>query len=362
MLEPYKYYCPTRIFIQDNGINDAGKIIKDLGYKKVFIIYGGQSLVKSGNYDLLIKSLKENNVEFQSKGGVRANPEVEFIRHILPTIKEYKPDLILAVGGGSVIDTAKNICVSYYYDGDPLDFNKWLVKPSKKLPLGTILTLAAAGSEMSNSCVISEDKTNFKQGFNSDFNRPDFSILDPKLTLTVPAFQTFAGLVDIISHSFERYFSPSSNYELCDEFALSVIKQCVEIAPVLLNDPSNLEARRSMMITSTCSHNGWTSFGKSKTNFICHKVEHEMSGHNPKLTHGLGLRFLLGEFLEINKDVLKDKIIHFGKFVFDIDNDVDKSIKAFKSFLDSLPLSKSMLEEGFTKEEEIYYLNKLKLN
>lgn len=362
MLEPYTYYCPTKIFIQENGLKEAGNIIRNLGYKKVFIIYGGHSLINSGNYDLLINSLKENNIEFKSIGGVRANPEVEFIRQNLPIIKEYKPDLILGVGGGSVIDTAKNICVSYYYDGDPLDFNKWLVKPSKKLPLGVILTLAAAGSEMSTSCVISEDKTNFKQGFNSDFNRPEFSILDPKLTLTVPSFQTFAGLVDIISHSFERYFSLSSKYELSDLFALSVIKQCVEIAPILLADPTNLDARRSMMITSTCSHNGWTSFGKPKTNFICHKVEHEMSGHNPKLTHGLGLRFLLGEFLEINKDVLKDKIIQFGKFVFDIDNNVDATIKAFKSFLDSLPLSKSMLDEGFTKEDEIYYLSKLKLN
>lgn len=363
MLVPYTYYCPTRIFIQEDGIKQAGSIIKSLGYKKIFIIYGGHSLVKSGNYDLLINSLKENNIEFKSIGGVRANPEVEFIRTNLPLIREYQPDLILAVGGGSVIDTAKNICVSYFYDGDPLDFNKKIVTPKKKLPLGTILTLAAAGSEMSNSCVISEDKTNFKSGFNSEFNRPDFSILDPYLTLSVPTFQTFAGLVDIISHSFERYFSPSLKYELCDEFALSVIKQCVLIAPILIKDPNNIEARRTMLICSTTSHNGWTSFGKQNTNFICHKIEHQMSGVKPSLTHGLGLRFLLGEFLQINKDVLKDKIVHFGKFVFDINsNDPQPTIDAFKAFLDSLPLQKNMVEFGFTKKEEEYYLNQLKLN
>lgn len=363
MIEDVYFKCPTSMYIVENGIEKSGEIIKKEGFNKVFVIYGGHSLEKSGNLAKLEDSLKKNHIEYQLKGGVLPNPDVSFVNETLPILKEYKPECILAVGGGSVIDTAKSLCVSYYYDGDPLDFNKKLVTPKKALPLGTILTLAAAGSEMSTSCVISDYKTNFKSGFNSVYNRPTFSIEDPSLTLTVPSFQTFAGLVDIISHSFERYFSPSFNYELCDLFALSVIKEMVEVAYVLIKNPNDLDARRSMMVTSTLSHNGITSFDKPITRFPCHMVEHKMSGIHPNLTHGLGLRFLLAEFMEVNKDLLKDKIIKLGKFVFDINStDPEITIEAFRKFLDDLPLAKDMCEEGFTEKEKEDYISQLKIN
>ncbi len=361
-IKDYFYKCPTAIYLTSNGISKAGEIILKEGFKKVFVLYGGHSLEKSGNLAKLEESLKENHIEYQLQGGILPNPDISFIYKYLPVIKKYQPELILAVGGGSVIDTAKNICVSYFYDGDPLDFNKKIVTPKKSLPLGTILTLAAAGSEMSDSCVISDYKTNFKSGFKSVFNRPTFSILSPELTLTVSMYQTCCGLVDIISHSFERYFSPSTPHDVCDYFALGVIRNMVEVTPLLIKNPNDVILRRAMMLNSTVAHNGWTSFGKEELYFPCHMAEHEMSGTHPELTHGLGLRFLLCEFLKINKERLSDKIVKFGRFVFDINsNDPEDTIKAFDNFLDSLPLVHRMTEVGFTKEEETKYLSQLKI-
>lgn len=357
----YYYSCPTSIYIIKDGLNKAGEIIKKEGYKRAFVIYGSHYLKDSGKLDILFNSLKKNGIDYCSKGGVLANPDISFVREALKEAKEYKPDLILAVGGGSVIDTAKSLKSAYFYPNDPLDFNKKIAKPNKSLPLGVILTISAAGSEMSDSCVISDRTTNFKSGFNDIHNRPTFSIEDPSLTLSVSPFQTACGIVDIISHSFERYFSPSSKYELCDYLALSVIKECVELAPALINNPSDLEARRGMMIASTVSHNGWTSFGKSMR-FKCHFVEHQMSGKHPEIAHGLGLRFLLGEFMKVNKAELNDKIVELGKFVFNLDNpSEEETIKAFDKFLSSLPLVKTMEEAGIYKEEKESYISQLKI-
>lgn len=359
----FYFYCPTKMYVIENGLAQAGEIISNLGYKKLFIIYGSPRLEKTGQLDILKTSLDKKNIKYTCKGGVLPNPEVNFVKETLVELHKYQPDCLLAFGGGSVIDTVKSLANSYFYNGDPLDFNKKLVTPKKALPFGTILTIAAAGSEMSNSCVISDYETNFKSGFNSDTNRPVFSIEDASLTLSVPTNQTFAGLVDIISHSFERYFSPSYGYDLCDYFALSVIKECVDLAPILIKEPQNLLARRQLMVTSSLSHNGITSFDKAFTRFPCHMVEHKMSGINPKLAHGLGLRFLLAEFMQINKELLKDKILKFGKFIFDINSDDTQiTIDKFKAFLDSLPLAKSMLEEGFSKQQEQEFFSELKIN
>jgi len=361
MDDNYYYRCPTGIYIVNNGLEKAGEIILKEGYKRVFIIYGGHYLKNSGKLDILLRSLSQSHIEYKAKGGVQPNPDISFVNEAIQKAREFQPDLILAVGGGSVIDTAKSVKSGYFYNGNPLDFNMKKAKPIRSLPLGVILTLAAAGSEMSDSCVISDRTTGFKSGFNDISNRPAFSIEDPSLTFSVSPYDTACGLVDIISHSFERYFSPSSRYELCDYLALSVIKQIVDLTSEVLNNPSSLEARRGMMIASTVSHNGWTSFGKPMK-FICHFVEHQMSGRHPSLTHGLGLRFLLGEFMSINKEKLNDKIVEFGRFVFDMTNpSADETIVKFNSYLDSLPLIKTMEEAGIQKEEKDGYLSQLKL-
>lgn len=358
-MDVLSYCCPTKILFTEEAVKRIGAVLSENGYKKVYFVYGSRSLKASGNYDRIVSSLKESGIDFREKGGIKANPEISFVRECLKEVREFRPDAVLAVGGGSVLDTAKNLCCAYYYSGDSLDFNKKKALPTKSLPLVTIITVAAAGSEMSDSCVMSEYATGFKSGYNSIFNRPAISLEDPTLTLGVPMFQTCCGLVDILSHSFERYFSPSKPYEPCDYLALSVMKNIVDITPVLLNDPENLDARRSMMYASTLSHNGITSFGK-KMRFICHGVEHQISGKHPEIAHGLGLRFLLAEFLKVNKDVLKDKIVRFGKEVFELqDPDAQEAIDCFSAYLDSLPLPHTMEEVGISGEEKISYLSQL---
>ncbi len=357
----YYYSCSTKVYVIDNGIERSGNIIKENGFKKIFLIYGGSSLKKSGNYTKLISSLNSAGIDYIEQGGVLANPDISFVNDNLDRVRTYKPDLIFAVGGGSVIDTAKNFCKAYFYDGNPLDFNTHKATPTQSLPLGVLLTLSAAGSEMSNSCVMSDRVSNFKGGFSSELNRPTFSILDSKLTHSVNAFQTSCGLVDIISHSFERYFSPSKKYELADYLALSVIKECIEISPVLIANPLDDDARRAMMLTSTVSHNGWTSFGKGYR-MPCHAVEHTISGRHPDIAHGLGLRFLLAEFMEVNKVELSDKICKFGAFCFDLkSSDPEDTIEKFKKYFNSLPLPKTMEEVGIAPEEKKDFINRLKL-
>ena len=356
------FQCPTKIYMCEDGLKEAGTIIKDLGYKKVFVLIGGGSVKKLGLLERLENSLKENEIEYVIKGGIEPNPDISFVRENLPYIREYSPDLILAFGGGSVIDTAKNIIHSYFYEGDPLDFNRKTYISSKVLPLGVILTLSASGSEMSSSCVMSSREDNFKQGFNHVTNYPTFSILDPKLTYSVNRYQTACGIVDIISHSFERYFSSSSRYELSDNLALGVIRDVVDLTKEVLDNPESYEARRSMMLAGAISHNGITSFGKTHL-FRCHFVEHQLSAKYPLLTHGLGLRFLLNEYLKINRKLFEEKILKFGKFVFDIDStSVDDTIERFESYLTSLGLPNSLEEYGLSKEERDYYINQLILN
>lgn len=356
------YCCPTKVLFTEDSVNQIGAVLKENGYSRVYFVYGSHSLKASGNYEKIVASLNRYGISFREKGGIRANPEISFVREILPEVRAYKPDAVLAVGGGSVLDTAKNLCCAYYYSGDSLDFNKKKAIPTKALPLVTIITVAAAGSEMSDSCVMSDYASGFKSGYNSIFNRPAVSLEDPTLTLNVPLFQTCCGLVDILSHSFERYFSPSKEYESCDYLALGVMKNIVDITPVLLKNPHDLDARRSMMHASTLSHNGITSFGK-KMRFICHGVEHQLSGKHPEIAHGLGLRFLLAEFLKINKDLLNEKIVRFGKEVFELKNpDADEAIRCFSAYLDSLPLPHAMEEIGIPEEEKNSYLSQLKVS
>ena len=357
----YKYFkCDTAMYLVDDALKEAGEIIVKEGFKRVFII-SGSLLKRDNNKEKLEESLNSQGITYDFASGVKPNPDIEFIEELLPRIREFKPDLILAIGGGSIIDTCKNIIHTYNYDGDPLDFNKGKDTGDDILPLGVILTLSASGSEMSNSCVISSRKEGVKLGRGTQSNYPTFSIYDPKLTYSVSPYQTACGLVDIISHSFERYFNPSSEYELCDLLALAVIRDIVDISPVVLKDPTNYDARKSMMLASSMSHNKVTSYMKDYV-MRCHKVEHQMSAQIDTLTHGLGLRFLLNEYLKQNEELFKEKILKFGHFVFDLNTKDPKVVEdKFEEYLSSLGLANDMEEVGFTKEEKEAYIAQLKL-
>lgn len=352
----FNFCCPTKIYFKNEGVSSIGEIIsQDYNFKKVYLVYGGNSLKKIGAYSKIINSLKDNHIEFKEYGGISFNPDIEDVKKMVDEVKAFHPDLILACGGGSVLDASKSVAHGYYYEGNPLDFNKHLVKPLHALPVATILTLSASGSEMSDSCVISDRKHNFKSGFNSQTNYPLFSLMDPSLTLSVPPYQVGVGLADMFSHSFERYFSPSSEIEPSDYLALGIMKAIVKTSYEVIAKPDDVEARRNMMICGTLAHNGITSYGKNKR-FIVHKAEHILSGFYPELVHGQGIALLMPLYLEMNKCKYKDKILEMGKSVFSMKStpSLQAVIDVFKDWLNTLPIYHSFDELPFKIDEKAY--------
>lgn len=350
----FDFQIPTKLYYRPNGLSEIGKIIRqDYHFQKVFLLYGGTSFQKNGYYDKVIASLKENGLSFAEYHGIQANPDIEDVRKIVAQLRSYQPDLLLACGGGSVLDCAKAAAHGYYYDGDPLDFNKHLVTPLHALSLATVITLCASGSEMSDSCVISDRKHHFKAGFNSITNYPLFSLLDPTLTYSVPPYQVAIGLADMFSHSLERYFSPSHAIEPCDALALSIMKEIVDLSPKVLQNPDDYEARRAMMFCGTLSHNGITSFGKQK-NFIVHAAEHRLSGNTPELLHGQGIALLMPEYLKVNRHTYQEKIKRMGRDVFGLKktSSVKASIEALENWLNTLPLYHTFADLPFPIPQE----------
>ena len=287
----FDFVSPTKIYFGNNKEQLIGQICKDGGFKRVFIVIGQGSVKRSGLLDRVISSLDENGIQYSILEGVRANPTIQFCRKGIESARSFSPQLILAIGGGSVIDTAKNIATGYFYMGDSFDFNLHKATPKKALPVGVILTIAAAGSELSASCVVQDDETGIKRGFLSDFNRPIFAIENPKLTYSVSKTQTAYGIVDIMMHTLERFFNPSDELEPADGFAEALLRSVVEAAKIVTKDPTDYQARAVLMLMSSYSHNGITSIGKGSYLYV-HQLEHALSGVYPEVAHGAGLAVL----------------------------------------------------------------------
>lgn len=310
---------PTKIFFGKNKEDEIGKIIKDFGYKKVLIVIGQNSVIKSGLLDKVTKKLEENEITYKVFSGIRPNPTIEECKSCIDLAREFNPDLLLPIGGGSVIDVAKNVAVGYYYDGDSFDFNLHKLAPTKALPIGVILTIAASGSEMSNSCVIQNDKTNIKQGFNSDVVRPLFAIENPELTYSLSAKQTAYGIVDMIMHTFERYMVKSDELEPADDFAEAVLKNIVKAAKIYVKNPMNYQSRATLMLMSSYSHNDLTNIGKKKI-MPLHALEHCVSGLYPEVAHAAGLAVLFSSWCRYYLNYDMDKFDKLGKNVFGLNN------------------------------------------
>lgn len=362
----FTYYCPTRIYYKVDGAKSVGSIIKnDYGFESVFVVCSSSS-IKSKLIDKVTSSLQDEGIKYLTYTNILANPDIEDVLKMKEIIVDFKPELILAVGGGSVIDSSKLLAHLYYYEGNPLDFNKRVVKPINALKVATILTISASGSEMSSSCVISDRKTNFKGGFNSDTNYPLFSILDPTLTYSVSGKQTGYGLVDMFSHSFERYYSYSFEIEPSDYLSLATMKGIIDISSSVLKNKEDYQARRAMMLLGSISHNGFTDFGKNKK-FVIHPAEHYLSGKYPTLAHGQGIALLLIPFLEVNKDnkVIYNKTIQLGKKIFSLLNpSFEDVLISIKKWLDSLPIASSFddLDIKISKEDIDIAIKKLKIS
>lgn len=319
----FTYYTPTKIHFGRDKHKDVGEIIKSYGYTKIMMQYGKESIKKSGLYDEVMASLKKCNIEVVEMGGVSPNPNLEFARKAIKVAKEEKVELILAVGGGSVIDSCKYTAAGAANDCDVWDFPTRKSSPTKGLPVGCILTLAAAGSEMSSSAVITNEELNMKRGFNSDFNRCKFAIMNPELTYTVSKYQTACGIVDIMAHTMERYFMPCPPTPLTDRLAESILKTTIESGKILMVNPKDYDARANMMWASSLSHNDLTGCGRENA-LPVHQLEHALSGEYTEIAHGAGLAVLFPAWA---KYVYKNNISRFSQFarcVWDVTDENDE--------------------------------------
>ena len=364
MKDNFEFLLPTKIYFGKGEENKIGEIISSYGYKKVLFHYGKNSIKKSGLYDKVVSSLKKNNIEFVELGGVQANPTLEKVKEGIILSRENNVELILAVGGGSVLDSAKLIAHGFYYDGNPYDISLKKYVSTKALPIVTMITIAAAGSEMSSSCVISDEEHHLKRGFNSELNRPLASIENPELTYTVPLNQLGYGVVDIISHSFERYFNKSDDIEFADYMAEAIIKATIDSGIELLSSPYSYSARATMMLASSFSHNGLTSLGKDSFMPI-HQLEHELSGLYPSIAHGEGLAILIPAWMKVVHSFDKEKFIKFAKNVMmvsvyeDEEDLINKGIKKIEEIFKKFSMPSSLKEVGVKEEDLLIMANKL---
>ncbi len=317
MDKSFVFYTPTKLFFGENQEDRIGDILLEYKAKKVLIVYGQNSIIKCGLLNRVIDKLNNAGIGYCLLGGVRPNPTIDLVRLGIQKLKQEKADFILAIGGGSVMDTAKLISTGYYYDGDPFDISLKKYIPKKAFPLGVICTIAASGSEMSNSCVIQDDELGMKMGYASDLNRPLFAICNPILTYSVSPYQTSVGIVDILMHTLERYFSPSSKNEIADDFAIALLKNVMKSGEAALNNPLDYEARASLMLLSSFSHNGLTSIGK-KYILSVHQIEHALSATYVNVAHGAGLAVLFPAWCKYYLDIETDKLAYLGEQLFNL--------------------------------------------
>ena len=285
----FEFYAPTRVVFGKETERRVGKLVREYGGSRVLIHYGGQSAVRSGLIDRVEKALDEEGIFHVKLGGVVPNPHIGKVYEGIQLGRENGVDFILAVGGGSTIDSSKAIA---YAMADP-DKDVWELYAHERqasgcLPIGVVLTIAAAGSEMSNSSVITNEKTGTKRDYSSNMGRPKFAIMNPELTTTLPDYQTQAGCTDIMMHTMERYFTQGGNMELTDEIAEGLLRTVMKYAEILHSDPTNYEARAEVMWASSLAHNDLTGCGNDGGDFASHLIEHEMGGMFD-VTHGAGL-------------------------------------------------------------------------
>lgn len=280
---------PTRILFGRGKIEELGREILSHG-NKVLLVYGGGSIKRNGLYEQVLQIFQDNAIAHIELCGVQANPRISSVRQGVKLCQEHDIQLVLAVGGGSTIDCAKIIAAGAGYEGDAWDFFTRKARINYALPVGTVLTLAATGSEMNPNAVISNDETAQKLGTGSPLLTPRFSILDPEYTFSVPAEQTAAGTVDIMSHVFEQYFSPTPGTFIQERMAEAILKTCVHYGPIAITEPDNYEARANLMWAGSLALNGLLGAGK-RTDWATHDIEHEISALYD-VTHGLGLAIL----------------------------------------------------------------------
>ena len=330
----FVYETPTKVYFGKDEELKVGEIVAEYSPSKVLIHYGGKSAKESGLLDRVIKCLEDKKINYVLLGGVVANPELTLVREGIALCQREGVDFILAVGGGSVMDSAKDIANGVANpDVDVWDFSLGKAAPKKTLKKGAILTLSAAGSEMSNSCVITNPETGEKRGYGSSFNRMDFAIENPELTYTVSPYQTACGAVDIAMHTIERYFCPGKDTYLTDTIAEAVIKSVMKAGKDCLLNPRDYEARANMMWASSLAHNGLTQCGR-EFQLVVHQFEHEVSGMYPEVAHGAGLAAIWCSWARYVYKANISRWLQYASNVWNVDIDFEHPEKTIEKAID----------------------------
>lgn len=340
----------TRLILAPDEHKKAGKYAAELG-NHVLIVYGGGSLKRSGALDTIEASLSQAGVSFSELGGVKGNPDIGLVRQGSRLCQEQKINVILACGGGSVIDTAKGIAMGALYDGDPWDFFRTGQQPQQALPIGVVLTVPASGSESSSGAVISCTDSNEKVLYGSEKIRPAFCIIDPTLFVTLPPRQTFTGVCDMMSHVLERYFSHEGGCDLTDALCEAVMGTIIRSAKDVQRDPHDLNAWSNLALGANLAHNGTCGLGR-EADWACHFMEHAVSAFYPSVAHGAGLAVLTPAWMEY---VYRENIPEFSRFAHrmmqipgneESEEAARTGIQAFRNLLTSFGLPASMSDLG----------------
>ena len=347
MMKDFNYYAPTRVVFGRESEARLPELVKQYGGSKVLIHYGGGSARRYGLLDKVEQMLNDAGIDFVELGGVVPNPLLSKVKEGIGLCCREGVDFILAVGGGSVIDSAKAIAYGVPYEGDVWDFWDGKAVPQACLPVGVMLTIPAAGSEMSSSCVITQDEGMLKRGVNSDLCRCKFAIMNPERTYTLPPYQTAAGATDIMMHTMERYFSKYEDALLTDAIAEALLRTVKEAVPEVLKNPEDYRYRAAIMWASSLSHNDLTECGTEK-DFACHKLEHELSGLFG-VTHGAGLAAIWGSWARYVMDKHLNRFVQFAVNVMGVRNDFSdpratalRGIEAIERFFDQIGMPTSI--------------------
>ncbi len=328
------YETPTKVYFGKDEELKVGKLVAEYKPEKVLIHYGGKSAKESGLLDRVKKCLEDEKIAYVELGGVVANPQLSLVRKGIKLCLDEGVDFVLAVGGGSVMDSAKDIANGAANpEVDVWDFSLKKCEPVKTLNKGAILTLAAAGSEMSSSCVITNSETGQKMGYGSSLNRMNFAIENPELTYTVSPYQTACGAVDIAMHTIERYFCPGDDTYLTDAIAEAVIKSTMKASADCLENPKNYEARANMMWASSLAHNGLTQCGR-QFQLVVHQLEHEVSGMYPDVAHGAGLAALWCSWARYVYRCNINRWLQFAQNIWNMDIDFEHPEKTIEQAID----------------------------
>ena len=352
-MNDFVYYTPTKIIFGKNTEQQCGGLIKAHKCRKVLIHYGGQSALRSGLVDKIKASLEAEGLAYVTLGGVVPNPRLSLISEGIELARREGVDFVLAVGGGSVIDSAKAIAYGAANEGDVWDYYMGKRKPDACLPIGCVVTIAAAGSEMSSSTVVTNEENGFKRSFKTDMARPAFAIMNPELTLTLPAFQTACGCVDILMHTMERYFGHGSNMDITDSISEGLMRTVMHHATVLRDTPAAYESRAEVMWAGSLSHNGLTGCGSDGGDWATHMIEHELSGMFD-VAHGAGLSAIWASWARHVLPQRPDRFALFAERVMGVaraESDTVtglRGIEAMEEFFRSLNMPTSLKELDLT--------------